>query len=176
MDVTIQTARLVLRPPREGDIPAIVACLGDFEVARYLSPVPHPYSEENARAWLATLHAPVPGTAHFAIDLPGEGAVGVVGIRKELGYWLNRRFHGRGLMTEACAALLDWHFAARPSDRILSSVHADNVASLRVQQELGFVETGERAMRHVRSLGHEVEHVLTSLIRPQFEARIGGCV
>jgi len=45
----LETSRLSLRPPQERDIPAIVTWIGDWDVAKYLSRVPHPYSETDAQ-------------------------------------------------------------------------------------------------------------------------------
>jgi len=170
MDVILRSERLVLRPAVKADIPAIVAGLDDFEVTQYLTRVPHPYRETDAREWLAMLKAPTPDAAHFAIALDGAGMVGVVGIETELGYWLDRRHHGRGLMTEACIALLDWHFAARPDHLVPSGAHAGNAASLNVQRKLGFVEWPGTELRFARSRGREVPHVRTTLSRIDYEA------
>jgi len=163
MDVSLRTNRLLVRPPMSGDVGAIVAGLNDFQVARLLTRTPYPYSEADARAWLATLQPPRPGAAHFAIELRGEGMIGVVSLEKELGYWLDRRFHGLGLMTEACVALLDWHFGARPDDPVASGAHVGNAASLNVQRKLGFVTQPGTEMRFVRSQGREIAHVRTVL-------------
>ena len=168
MDVTLTTPRLVLRQPGPQDIDAIVAGLNDFEVTRFLTRVPYPYREEDAKWWLGTLNPPKPGRAHFAIDLSGK-LIGVVGIETELGYWLDRQHHGRGYMTEAAEALLQWHFAALPADTVASGAHVGNTASLHVQNKLGFRDTGRRSMRVVRSLSREIEHVETSLVRADFE-------
>lgn len=170
MDVRLHSERLVLRPLTEADIPALLAGLNDFEVVRYLTPVPYPYSEGDARAWLGMLKPPRPDDADLAIELGGEGMVGVVSIKAQLGFWLDRRHQGRGLMTEACTALLDWHFAAHPRDLVASGAHEGNEASLNVQRKLGFVQWPGREMRFVRSQGREIPHVPTTLSRTDYEA------
>ena len=170
MDVAIHTPRLLLRPQVEADIPAIVSGLNDWEVARWLTVVPFPYTRADGEEWIARQKPPVPGAAHFAIDLPGHGLIGVVTIDNELGYWLDRSAHGNGYMTEACVALLEWHFAALPDDIVPSGYHAGNAASAVVQRNLGFVESGRREMRFVRSQQREVEHIDTTLTWAQFGA------
>lgn len=166
----LRTARLILRPLRDDDASAIVAALSDFEVTRYLTVVPFPYAEADARAWIGMQQPAVPGEAHFAIELPGEGMVGAVGVARELGYWLNRRYHGRGIMTEASAAVLDWHFSALPDDVVHSGAHLGNTASLGVQKKLGFVDAGTPSLRFVRSQNREIEHVETTLVRADYQA------
>jgi RimJ/RimL family protein N-acetyltransferase len=166
----LRTERLLLRPQREDDVAAIIAGLNDYEVTRYLTVVPFPYTEADAREWVERQKPAVPGEAHFAIELPGEGMIGGVGIAAELGYWLNRSYHGRGYMTEASAAVLDWHFAALPDDLVHSGAHVGNTASLNVQRKLGFIDTGAPSMRLVRSQNRDIEHVETTLIRADYAA------
>ena len=170
MDVEVRTPRLLLRPQLEADIPAILSGLNDWNVARWLTVVPYPYTQADAEDWMARQRPVMPGNAHFAIDLPGIGMIGGVTLADDLGYWLARSQHGRGYMTEACAAVLDWHFAARPEDVVVSGYHAGNTASASVQRKLGFVETVRREMRFVRSQQREVEHIGTSLAKAQFDA------
>lgn len=170
MDVTLRSERLLLRSLGETDAPALLAGLNDFEVVRYLTPVPYPYGAADAKAWLGTLKSPRPNDADFAIELAGEGMVGVISLQRMLGFWLARPYHGRGLVTEACMALLDWRFASLPDELVASSAHEDNVASLRLQRKLGFVEWPGREMRFVRSQGRDVAHVPTTLSRTDYEA------
>jgi len=168
MDVELLTPRLRLRPQAEADIPAIIAGLNDWEVARWLTVVPYPYTRADADEWIARQVPPVPDCAHFAIDA-GSGLIGVVTLDDELGYWLDRSEHGQGYMTEACVALLEWHFSAHSDSVVPSGYHAGNAASAAVQHKLGFIETGKREMRFVRSQQREVEHVDTSLTKAQFD-------
>lgn len=170
MDVELTTPRLRLRQQREADIPAILDGLNDWQVVRNLTVVPYPYSRADAEAWIAQQTPPVPGQAHFGIELPGTGLIGVISLDSHLGYWLLRGHHDCGYMTEAGTALLEWHFGRRPDDVVTSSYHSGNAASAAVQRKLGFVLTGESDMRYVRSQRREIEHVGTSLTRRQFDA------
>lgn len=83
----------------------------------------------------------------FAIrDKSSRLLLGVVGLdacvhlhrSSELGYWLRRDAVGRGLMTEAALALVDFGFARVGLHRIRCAAATDNVPSLRVIQRLGF--------------------------------------
>ena len=82
----------------------------------------------------------------FAVTLEGT-PIGCVGFDRradglEIGYWLDRRYWGRGLMSEAVSAALIWSFAAQPGGFVRSGVLSDNPASLRLQQKLGFTVVG----------------------------------
>jgi RimJ/RimL family protein N-acetyltransferase len=165
----LRTERLTLRPRTLSDTPAIIAGLNDWEVVRYLTVVPHPYTEADAEDWMSRSPAAALGQAHFVIDLHGTGLIGIVTIDNHLGYWLARPHHGRGYMTEACTALLDWHFRVLPDDTVESAFHVGNDASLNVQRKLGFVETGASEMKFVRSQQKDVLHIATALTRDRFE-------
>jgi len=168
MDVTLRTARLVLRPPRFEDAENIARYLDNFAVAGNLSRVPYPYRLSDARAWIRTWRPDRPaGETGFTIELPGEGAVGHVGFHPDqeaivIGYWLAQPFWNRGLMSEAVRAALDWYFAATDADSVAAGVFHFNKASLAIQKKLGFVETGTSS-RLCLARGEEVRHIDTQL-------------
>lgn len=170
----IETLRLTLRPPTLGDAPAIARHLGNFAVAGNLSRVPHPFALADAEAYLRARPArPGPGETAFAIELEDE-LVGIVGTHEDgtgpvVGYWLAEPHWGRGIMTEAVTAVLDWYFGATDADLIVSGVFHFNMASLAIQHKLGFVETG-RSTRYCLARGADVEHIDTELTREAFEA------
>ena len=170
MDVELRSERLTLRARTDADTPAIIAGLNDWDVVRYLTVVPYPYTAADAQDWQSRTRSSGPGRAHFVIDLQGTGLIGIVSLDEHLGYWLARPHHGHGYMTEACVALLDWHFGIVPDDLVESALHAGNDASWRVLHKLGFVETGQSQMKFVRSQQKDVLHVAVSLTRAQFDA------
>ena len=73
MSTILSTERLRLRPQTADDIDTIAAGLSDFDVARYLTVVPYPYTRQDAVDWVATLKPPRPEAAVFSIDLDGVG-------------------------------------------------------------------------------------------------------
>jgi len=135
----LMTARLVLRPLRPDDAPAIVAGVGDWEVAKWLSVVPHPYGTEDAQRFLTEIVPSAEGV--WAID---DGALaGVISVDGELGYWLARDRWGRGYATEAGRAVVDWHFGR--GARVLPSGYFDgNHRSGGVLAKLGLQPAGDR--------------------------------
>lgn len=147
---TLTTQRLRLRSPGLADVQRIATFIGDWDVARMLTKVPHPYCEADARAWISRV---VPGE-HWAL-VHANGVVGVIGLEAkgtvgiELGYWLAKPFWGRGLMTEAARAVLAEARAAAPHAEILCSHLEDNQASQNVIAKLGFVPTGQTTCRSV---------------------------
>lgn len=173
MSTVLSTERLRLRAQTTADVDAITAGLGDFEVTRYLTVVPFPYSRKDAEDWTSTLNPPRPEAAVFSIDLEGAGMIGTVTLVSELGFWLAQPYWGKSYMTEAARALLAWHFAETAANAVRSRAHLGNDRSLAVQRKLGFVERGS-SIRYARPLNREVEHVETVLTRAAFLAASGG--
>jgi RimJ/RimL family protein N-acetyltransferase len=156
----LATARLVLRPLAMSDAPGLARLGDDFEVARMLTSCPHPYSLADAQALVRRgLEADPAVEALFAIELPGEGAIGTIGfdpdgvLAREVGYWIGRPYWGRGYVSEALAAGLAWtrdHW----NQRCITAWHfADNPASAAVLIRAGFLYTGRTEWRHCVARG-----------------------
>lgn len=172
----IETERLILRAPRAQDAEPIAHYLNDFDVAGNLARVPHPYYLSDAEAWIRTRHADVEvDDANFSIDLKGAGYAGHIGFHPGLdgpviGYWLGKPFWGRGIMTEAVIAALDWFFATSRAPIVYSGVFHFNRASLAIQEKLGFTQTG-RSRLLCLAREAEVEHIDTQLTLGVWKAR-----
>jgi RimJ/RimL family protein N-acetyltransferase len=157
--VTLITERLVLRPFRRGDVKEFTRLAGDWAVASMTSDIPHPLSEQQARAWLK----PGRREARFAIELDGR-LIGGAGYYQrssgtaELGFWLGREWWGRGYATEATTEVLHYGFGARRVPGFTSSHFVDNHASAGVLRKLGFKPMG-RGLIICTARGHEVEAV-----------------
>jgi RimJ/RimL family protein N-acetyltransferase len=51
--VVIETARLRLRSYRHEELADLVALAGNWEIARWVGTIPHPYTEAGGREWVA---------------------------------------------------------------------------------------------------------------------------
>ena len=114
-------AHLTLRPWRLSDAAVLPGLIGDPAVQRNLRDgLPLPYTEEDARAFLAAMLAADPEEAFpFAIAWE-DVAIGSLSLFRqgnihrcaaELGYYLGRAYWGRGIMTWAVEAACQWAFA-----------------------------------------------------------------
>lgn len=133
---------------------------------------PHPYTADDARAWLRHVAETTPETA-FAIDVERE-AVGGVGITlntdvfrrsAEIGYWLGRSFWVRGIATAVVRALTDWAFANFDLCRLDAGVFEWNPASARVLEKAGYSLEG-RLRRSVTKDGRTIDQFLYAIVRP----------
>jgi [ribosomal protein S5]-alanine N-acetyltransferase len=152
MPETMTTQRLRLRAPVQADASRIAMFIGDWDVAKMLARVPHPYREADAIAWIGSVDRSK--RANYVL-VHANGVIGAVGIEQradgvaELGYWLAKPFWGRGLVTEAATAVINAARVCGPRAAITCSHFDDNPASERVIQKLGFVATGEQQARSV---------------------------
>lgn len=174
MNTTLVTPGFILRPAQVGDAEPIARYLNDFGVAGNLARVPYPYHLSDAKAWLRSRAPSLPvEETNFAIELPDDGFAGHVGFHMGpqgpiIGYWLGQPFWGRGIMTMAVTASLEWFFGATAHDTIYSGVFHFNQASLAIQHKLGFTETGRSTLLCL-ARGAEVEHIDTKLTRERFQ-------
>jgi RimJ/RimL family protein N-acetyltransferase len=143
----LDTARLHLRQPLEHDADAIISIAGDWEVARRLARVPHPYTDADVRFFLNHV---VPNEPTWAILWRQTSRlIGVIGLAPapdgrsaELGYYIARDHWGRGVATEAGLAITRVGFESFGYLKLSSGYHADNPASGRVLEKLGFAIVG----------------------------------
>jgi RimJ/RimL family protein N-acetyltransferase len=185
-DLPICTERLRLRPLQLGDAEAIFGLFNNWNVVRFLSSPPWPYTREDAEGFVSQV---VQRTADdvargaeipLAITLKGT-LIGGIGPRlrdaspmqrgagPNIGFWLGEPFWGYGYMTEAARGLIRQVFTWWDSDAIYCGAFAENAASLRVQEKLGFVRDSE-TMLHAKPRGGEFPHVNTVLTRERFQS------
>lgn len=171
---TLTTARLVLRPFSAADAPRLVELLADREIAANTLTIPHPYSRADADTWLSTLQAKFDEGKHatFAITLRGQGAlIGCAGLninpdhaRAELGYWIGRDHRGRGVATEACAAVIRHGIETLGLERIFAQHYTRNPASGRVLAKLGMTHEGV-ARRATKKWGVFEDSAVYAIVR-----------
>jgi len=173
MSEILHTQRLTLRAPSANDLAALVPLIGDYDVAKNLTVVPHPYTMEHAQQWLD--HVTKRRAANEGQDwsiLAGDAFIGVVSVglyqgRFSLGYWLGKPWWGQGYATEAALAAVTFAFATRPLGVMVSGYFADNPASGRVLAKLGFEPAGIELVR-CASRGEIVDCHRVLLTREEF--------
>jgi len=158
-DVIIETARLRLRPHRDDDLAEMVALIGNWHVARWLSNLPYPYSEADGRWWIAGVREEHAAGAprRFAVALKDtDRIIGGVGLDADpgddadetaIGYWLGEPYWGRGYGSEAAAAVIDYGFRTLGLASIRAYTDPANVRSQKVLLACGLTPAGEVELR-----------------------------
>lgn len=144
--VTLETDRLILRMLREADFNAYAEMCADPEVMRYLGDG-QPMARPMAWRSLATMvgHWTLRGYGLWAAEERVSGVfVGRIGFWNpdgwpgfELGWTLRRVYWGRGYATEGARAALRYAFTQLGQQQVISLIHPENAASIRVAQRLG---------------------------------------
>lgn len=149
-DDQLSGRRIRLRPFRADDAPDIAESCQDPDIPRYTF-MPDAMTEDQARAWIDRRHElRAHGLHSFAITLPPDDrCVGQMGVHVERGhhraetfYWLDRRFRGRGLTTEALDVMTRWAFTEHHVVRAHLITHVGNEASQRVAERCGYQREG----------------------------------
>ena len=138
-----------LRRPRVLDAPALAEEADDPRVAEMLRDYfPHPYDIDDALEFIDRVLAQDGPATNFIIEVEGQLA-GVMGLfvgedvmhtNAEIGYWLGRRWWGRGIGTAAVGWAVDYAWRVLNVQRVYAEVFGNNAASLRVLRKCGFTE------------------------------------
>jgi RimJ/RimL family protein N-acetyltransferase len=170
--ITLETDRLTLRMLRESDFDAYAEMCGDAEVMRYIGdgqPLARPMAWRNL-AMMAG-HWSLRGYGLWAVEERSSGVlVGRIGFWNpdgwpdfELGWTLRRAFWGRGYATEGARAALRLAFTQMGRPHVISLIHPDNAASIRVALRLG-----ERLAGPIEVMGKPVQ--VYRISREEWEA------
>ena len=172
----LRTERLVLRRFVAADLAPLQRLADDPDIARNTLSVPHPYSEEDARSFLARVEQEVAAGYRdvFAIcHAPSGALVGAIGLhierahqRAELGYWIGADWRRRGFAREAARAMLERAFGTLGLDRVFASHYPWNPASGRVLVAIGMRREGT-LRGHFLKGGQRVDAVMHGILREE---------
>jgi RimJ/RimL family protein N-acetyltransferase len=168
----LELSRCTVRSFRPSDARSLARHANSRRIWRNLRDrFPYPYTEQSAVHWIhiATQTRP---ECHFAITVHGE-AIGGIGLEvgsdvhrrtAELGYWVGEAWWGRGIASEAVAAMTDYGFRHFDVQRIHAPVYAWNPASARVLEKAGYTLEG-RLRQHVYKDGEFTDELLYAKLR-----------
>ena len=142
----IKTKRLVLkRPDKSINNKLFASLVGDWNIAKWLSDVPYPYTEKHAQKFIKRSS---PDDLRFSVFYD-EILVGGVGVSFEennqldLGYWIAKDYWGNGFATEASKGLINYVKNETEFKAITACYVKGNKTSAKVLKKLGFIEIGE---------------------------------
>ncbi|WP_110515080.1 GNAT family N-acetyltransferase [Herpetosiphon llansteffanensis] len=148
----LETERLLLRQPVLADRDPMFAIMADPQVLRYFGQLPMetPEQAENRLNSLKRSFEQKIGV-RWAITLHEHGEwIGSAGFwrfesehaRAEIGYELAAHSWGKGIMTEALQAILQFGFETLKLHSIEAQIHPDNQGSRRALEKVGFHQEG----------------------------------
>jgi RimJ/RimL family protein N-acetyltransferase len=144
--ISIQTTTCTLRNLQERDAASFATLANNPNIAQNLRDYfPYPYTMQHAIDFIRMEMArPMP--MNLAIEVNGE-AVGAIGISPlsdvyrygaDFGYWLGQPYWGKGIMTQAAKAMVNYVFHNFPLTRLQGSVFDFNEGSMKVLHNAGF--------------------------------------
>ncbi|MFP5385123.1 MAG: GNAT family N-acetyltransferase [Bacteriovoracia bacterium] len=162
-----QTDRLILKPVELKDAAAYEKHFVDYEVIQHLSSaVPWPYPKDGVKYFLEKIILPQQGKDRwvwgiFLKENPDE-LIGCVDLWREprpenRGFWLGKKFWGKGIMTEAVKPIMDYAFEQLGFEKMILSNAVGNSKSRRVKEKTGCRFIGTRPAAFVRPDYKETE-------------------
>ena len=168
-EVRLETERLVLRMFREDDFESYARICADAEVMRYLGVEGKPYTRLEAWRHMAFLvgHWQLRGYGHWAVEEKTSGnLIGRIGFLNpagwpgfEIGWTLGRESWGRGYATEGARRALAYAFGEMGRDHVISLIHSENEASIRVAERLGERLEGKAEIFGIEHLVYGIDRV-----------------
>ncbi|HXV95300.1 MAG TPA: GNAT family protein [Gaiellaceae bacterium] len=160
---------IVIRPLTESDAPAVAAAIGeDADLDRWTR-IPFPYTEEQAREYLASTEE----SAFAILDRASGDPLGGIGARGrdaaivEIGYWVKAEARGLVVATRALSLLTRFAFEELGA-RVQLRTEPDNVGSQRVAEKAGFTREGTlRSFMEFK--GRRRDAVMFSLLPDELE-------
>ncbi len=155
-----ETPRLFLRPVELNHLPSYERHFIDYEVIQHLSAaVPWPYPSDGVKFFLENIVLPVQGVNRwlwgiFLKESPEE-LIGCVDLWREgrpenRGFWLGKKFWGRGYMTEAVRPVMNYAFEFLGFEKMILTNAVGNLRSRRVKEKTGAAFKGTQSAKFVR--------------------------
>lgn len=142
----IEIGDVTLRPWRSDDAIALVKHANNPRIASNLRDgFPYPYTLPDAKRWLNMVGENREDVI-LAIEVNGEasGGIGLHGLKDvyryngEIGYWLSEKYWGRGIVSDAVAAMVNYAFTQTSWLRLFACIFENNPSSMRVLLKSGF--------------------------------------
>ena len=184
LTIRLVTPRLVLRPPRTGDVAEIRRLMrANQEHLKPWNPEPPPGEDPSSitevsktvlrhrREWkhgrgyvfmVSERETPARFIGKLALSGIMRGAMNGA----YLGYWMAADCQSRGLVTEAIRVMLDFAFGPAALHRVQAAIMPHNVRSLRVVEKLDFRREGY-AERYLQIAGKWEDHVIFARTREE---------
>jgi RimJ/RimL family protein N-acetyltransferase len=161
MDVGSGAMDVVLRAVHDSDLPVFFRQLNDPEALRMAAFTPEDPADREAfeARWKQIRSSDVVARTILADgDVVGTASVYGEPGEREVTYWVDRAYWGRGVATAALRALLH----EVPERPLYARTAADNAASRRVLEKCGFRVTA-RASGYAHARGAEIGELVLSL-------------
>jgi len=152
--------KINIRPLRLADAKSIYKNVNDPLVTKWTLHLSYPYPKDGAAKFIRKSYqdATRGRTYLFGIcEKDSDDLIGLVSLMNidpstksgEVGYWLGRKYWGKGYTSEACKLIINFGFKNLKLHRIYAKLFSPNIASKRVLEKAGMKPEGVlRDARH----------------------------
>ena len=141
--------RVKLRKLKLSDAQKIYENLQDKDVVKWTLNIPWPYKKQDAEKWIRKSHYKIRNKKEYVFGIvlkDSDELVGAISLmhidwankNAEIGYWLGKKYWGRGFMTEATKLTLRFAFEKLGLHRVYAHLFEENIGSKRVLEKCGF--------------------------------------
>ncbi len=174
--VLLSTDRLELRPFDFGGVDDYYGYAKDADMSQYVYK-PEPFTRRRAEEDVAgSILNLAKTTPNFAVVLDGS-VIGDLWLRfnrenevGELGFSIAKSHWGKGLASEASAAVIEWGFETEPLAKITARSDPRNKRALRVMEKLGMTQEGVLRSHGIRR-GNRVDYAVFGILREEWDQR-----
>lgn len=171
--------KVKIRQHKLSDAIDIYKNIRDKDIFRFTRRIPYPYKKRDAITFVkGTFELRKKKLVYqFAItEKTSDKVIGGIGLMNldwknknaELGYWIGRKYRGKGYITEAVSLILKFGFKGLKLNRIWAAVFETNKASIKILKKNNL--TYEGLMREtVLKVGNWQNQVLYSILRSEFK-------
>lgn len=138
----LTTTRLTLRKIRLADLPSLIKYVNNKKISDNIINIPFPYGEEDAIFRMNFVNQGFKNEERFVFAIilkEQDELIGEIGLhldksnnRAEMGYWIGEPFWGKGIATEALAAILKFGFEEVKLNKIYATHYIENPSSGKV--------------------------------------------
>ena len=141
----LKTERLIIKSPEIDDKVELTQLINDYAVVQWLSNMPFPYRLEDAEEFIEQSQEKVLKQEFKTYMIfHNKKMIGGIELRDfnehscELGYWLGKKYWGKGFATEAVGKILELGFGELNLSNIYAAYKVGNEASKKVLEKSGF--------------------------------------
>ena len=149
----LEGERIILRPLEEDDSHTLYENVKEYEMARWLINLPHPYPEDGAIEFIKKTRELMEKGEAYEMAIESKETSEVIGVMSfckvdqkhrnaELGYWVAKDHRNKGIATEAAFTLIAFGFNDLNLERIYGKCFFDNKPSHKVMEKIGMLCEG----------------------------------
>ena len=176
----LHTERLILRKIDDDDLPVFFKMRTDEAVMKYIDR-PRPQNIEELKPFMEQIKTGIAENKDLAWAITLKDSpemIGQIGFwrnepanhRGEVGYMLRPQYFGKGIASEALAAVLKYGFNKMNFHSIKGGVAPENAASIHVLEKAGFVKEAHFRQDYFFN-GQFLDSAIYCLLKADWEAK-----